>query len=295
MQRINRPNTVTAFASSAFTFVIFLTAHCTDISPAPGNPSGNNDASLDDARTDFDSGIQSDAGILGEGSVSSDGGRSVDAGLRTDSGGTDGGGAMCRGAREQLLRPVDKVSSGVVSELGTVRGVTTLYVDASAGGPPAASMNARVYLDLSGKKRADITDTDAETSTDWDVALKRPVLFTNSGDGGPGRGGALFIPGKAIDDVTLADTLGQTFLTESFFDEVCNPKLDQTNAVKTSFDGWYQYSPATNTLTPTLGTWAVRSASGALFRLQITEYYANPDGTKGSTGGRYVIKIGALL
>jgi hypothetical protein len=219
-----------------------------------------------------------------------------------DSGATDAGmvdasrdaGSMCRAAREQLLRPIDKVSTGDVSEISSAGGVVTLYVDAAAGGAPAASMNPRVYLNLGTRKRVDITDTASEASTAWDLALKRAVLFTNSGDGGAGAGGSLFVAGKDLENVTMADVTGKTLASESFFDAACNPKLDQTNAVKTSFDGWYQYNGATNTLTPTAGTWVVRGASGTLFRVQIVTFYANPDGSMGAAGGRYVLKVAPL-
>ena len=211
-----------------------------------------------------------------------DGGRSDDA-----------EGTSCTAAAEQLLGPIDAISTGAVTVLSEADGTKTLFVDASAGGTQGASTNPRLYLNLETASRVDETDKTAPTSTGWDLAIKRPILFTNSGDGGPGQGGALLVA-KPFDDVTAADASGVTLATESFFDADCTAKVDATGAVKTSFDGWYDYDRATNVLTPHDGTWLVRGGTGKLYKLQILSYYATPDGGAGQSGGRYTLKVGAL-
>jgi hypothetical protein len=142
--------------------------------------------------------------------------------------------------------------------------------------------------------KVSVTDKTAETSTAWDLSIKRPVLFTNSGDGGSGKGGAVFLAGQDFDAVTAGDASGKTLVTERFFDSDCNAQVDQTGAVKTSFDGWYDYNQSNNTLTPKAGTWLVKGGSGKLYKVQILSYYATPDGGVGQAGGRYTLKVGAL-
>lgn len=200
----------------------------------------------------------------------------------------------CSAARAQLLGPVGKIATGEVVVLASDGATRTLFVDASAGGPQGASQNPRVYLSLATGTKIDLTDVEAETSPAWDLAVKRPILFTNSGDAGPGQGGAVFLPGADFDAVTSADAAGKTLAAESFFDAECNAKTDPTGAVLTSFDGWYAYDSATNRLSPATGVWLVRGAGGALYKLEILSYYAAPDGGVGQSGGRFTMKVGAL-
>gem|GEM_PF-937006 len=216
-----------------------------------------------------------------------DGGRTTDATTDAEAG------ATCTAAREQLLKPIDAVSTGAVDVLATNGAVRTVYVDASAGGTAAASTNPRVYLSLDTAAKANVTDETAPTSTGWDLALKRAVLFTNSGDGGSGQGGAVLVT-KSFESVTAADASGKVFAAESFFEPDCTAKVDATGAVKTSFDGWYDYDMATNGLSPRAGTWLVKGATGKLFKLRIVSYYATPEGGVGQAGGRYQLEVGAL-
>ncbi len=233
----------------------------------------------------------------------------VDAGIEPDSGApvgdgsaaiVDGGdasidaGPTCTAAKEQLLKPIDTVSTGEVTVLSDGGGLRTLYVDASAGGTAAQGTNPRIYINLETATRVAVTDRSASSSTAWDLAIKRPILFVNSGDGGPGPGGAIFVPGKTLAEVTAADAAGKTFPRETFFDAECNALLDATGAVKTSFDGWYDYDGATNQVTPKGGVWIVRGGTGKLHKVRIDGYYATGDGGVGMSGGRYLITVGAL-
>jgi hypothetical protein len=204
-------------------------------------------------------------------------------------------GGACTAARDQLLKPIDAVSTGGVRLLSEQGGVRTLYVDASAGGVQGGSTNPRLYLALGTGTKVEVTDNSAPSSTAWDLALKRPVLFTNSGDGGAGVGGAVRID-KEFSLVTASDGAGKAFSPESFLEnETCAAKVDATGAVKTSFDGWYAYEQATNILTPAAATWIVKGAAGAaLYKVRIVSYYATDDGGVGQAGGRYVLEVAAL-
>lgn len=72
----------------------------------------------------------------------------------------------------------------------------------------------------------------------------------------------MLLDGKDFDIVTMSDAMGKTFKTEVFVDGDCNPKMDATGAVLTSFDGWYDYNMMTNQLTPHPGTWLVKGGGG---------------------------------
>jgi hypothetical protein len=199
------------------------------------------------------------------------GGGDPDAGI-TDG---PGGGTLCSSARDQLLGPVDKTSTATVTILSDENGKKTIYVDASVGGPAGVKTNARVYLDLGAGTRVSVTDKSAVESKDWDLALKRYVVYTNSGDGGPGTGGAVQLS-KPFASVTAADVTAATPVAESFFDADCNAKLDPTQAPATTFAEWYDYE---NTIpTPKPVTYVVRGGTGRLYKVGIKAYDALPDG-----------------
>lgn len=200
---------------------------------------------------------------------------------------------MCSAALAMILGPIDKVSTGAVTIVSDMGGVKTLYVDASAGGFGNDASNPRVYVDLAAGKRVDVTDVQAATSTAWDLAIKRPVIFTNSGDGGSGQGGVIIV-GKAFDQVTSADATGN-FATETFVDMDCNAQLDPTGLPLTTFNGWYNYDQATNHLTPKPSTtFVVRGGSGKLYKVGIESYYATPSGGTQTNGGEFLLQVAAL-
>jgi hypothetical protein len=201
-----------------------------------------------------------------------------------DGGDADGGitdatvGTQCSTARDQLLLPIDKTSAGAVTILSDAGGTKTIYIDASAGGFQTAAKNPRTYIDLSTGTRVAVTDKSASTSTAWDLSLKRYVIFTNSGDVGPGQGGAKQIP-KPFASVTDAEVAAAATAAESMFDADCNAKTDRTQAPLTTFSDWYDYDDATMIPSPKAGvTYAVRGGTGKLFKVAIKAYDALPDG-----------------
>lgn len=207
----------------------------------------------------------------------------------------DTGPVSCTAALENALKPIDKVSTGAVNVLDQddAGSGLVIYVDATAGGVAAANQNPRTYVALATGTRVEVTDKTAQTSTDWDLALERAVLFTNSGQGGPGAGSAVYV-GKPFADVNAADATGKSFPPEKFVDENCRPIVDQTNAIKSTFDGWYDYDLATSKVTPKTGTFLVKSGKGELFKVAILQYYAVADGGTGTSGANYVLRIGKL-
>lgn len=217
----------------------------------------------------------------------------VDAGeISTEDAGAPDGGTQCSVARTQLLGPVAKVSQAEVKVVSETAGVKRIYVDASAGGQAGAAKNPRVYVDLTTGARVDVTDPGALTSTAWDLALKRTVIFTNGGDAGPGQGGGADAR-KAFDAVSAAD--GAKATPESFFDAECNPQTDQIGGPATTFAEWYDYDTASNGVTPRATAYVVRGASGKLFKVKILSFTANPDGTttRASTG-YFLLDVAAL-
>lgn len=203
------------------------------------------------------------------------------------------GGTQCTSARDQLLLPIDKVSTGVVSVLSDVAGKKTIYVDAAAGGLGTAAKNPRVYVDLAAGARVAVTDKSAAASTEWDLALKRSVIFTNGGDTGVGVGGAVSLP-KAFASVSAADVTSAVPAKEKLFDGNCNAQVDRTNAPNTTFADWYDYDQATNIPTPKPNvTFVVTGGTGKKYKVGIKAYDALPDGgsRNNTSTGFYLLEV----
>jgi len=199
----------------------------------------------------------------------------------------------CSAARAQQLGAIDSVSTGAVQLLSNTAGVKTLYVDATAGGQNGATTHPWIFIALGDATKASVTDVTSVQSLGWDLAIKRALIYTNGGEGGPGQGASAFVD-KDFASVTSADATSAEFYSEKFFDADCNPVVDLTGAASTSFSTWYAYDEASHVLSPVSGTWLVKGATGKLFKLRFKSYYATPSGGMGSAGGAYLLEIGAL-
>jgi hypothetical protein len=226
------------------------------------------------------------AAPLDAGGSGDDGGTVIESGAPT---------SQCTAASAQLLGPIKSVSSGVVTVLSDSGGVKKIYIDASAGGTSAEATKPRVYVDLAAGTKVSVTDVTAGASTAWDLSFKRPVIFTNDGDGGPGMGGATLIQ-KTFASVTASDAASAKLDTELFFDGDCNPKTDQTGSVLTTLSTWYSYDQATHALAPATGTWLIRGGTGTIFKMEILSYYATATGgtDPNGAGGTFLINVAAL-
>jgi len=208
--------------------------------------------------------------------------------------GAPAGGTQCTAARKTHLVPIAKVSTGEVKVVSTADGVTTLYVDASAGGAMEAAKSPRVYIKLTGEKVA-IDDDEAFDSIEWDLALKRVDVYTNGGDAGPGKGGAARIQ-KDFDDVTVADADAAEIEPEKFFDEECVGRKDEAEFIVTSFSGWYDYTVGAGPSVKPGVSFIVRGADGtSRYKLGFVSYTGtSAGGTDGPATGRFIVKVAAL-
>jgi hypothetical protein len=216
-----------------------------------------------------------------------------DSGATPEEDAGPGGSTQCTAARKTHLLPLSKVSTADVEVLATEGDVTTIYVDASAGGVMEASKTPRVYIKLSGE-RVDVSDNASFESADWDLALKRVDIFTNSGDAGPGKGGAVLVA-KDFADVTADDAA--EIAPEKFFDEECKGLKDEAEFILTTFTGWYDYKVGGTGPSAKPGiTFIVRGADGtSKYKLQIVTYTGQSDGgVAGPAGGYFILKVAKL-
>lgn len=174
---------------------------------------------------------------------------------------------------EEALAPVDTVAeSSAVFE--TTEGVTTGTLDAFAGGLPNAAENPWVYLDLQTGEALDITDVEALSNEEWDLAFKRTEIRLNGGDSGPGAWFA-----ARIDDTTWesAPRPGRDaeYLSDDFVDdETCELNTYGRGSLLTAFGQWYDYDLETRVISAPEGTvYALYTMSDhSVWRFQIEDY-----------------------
>ncbi len=130
----------------------------------------------------------------------------------------------------------------------------------SAQGQPFGSGK---YTLFSLEKNQIIPNSDSATNK-WDIGFRGTTIITNSGNSGPGAGGAFVYVG------TLADL--RRIPADSTF------RIDNAPsgyAITTgSGKGWYNYNGATQLVTPIPGrVMVIRTATGKYAKVEILNYY----------------------
>jgi len=118
--------------------------------------------------------------------------------------------------------------------------------------------------------------SDAST-TAWDIALKSTTFFTNGGASGPGQGGAQVVV-ALFEEITEAPATGYSTDATSGF------------AIPTgSGNGWYNYNPAINVVSPIPGrVLVIQCADGTFAKMRVLSYYQGaPDNPTGADTSRY--------
>lgn len=199
----------------------------------------------------------------------------------------------CSGALKQTLSLVDAVSGAAVSTLAESDTERTIFIDATAGGIDGQDKNPWVYVALGTGQAVAITDLQAFKSIAWDLAFKRFVVRNNSGDSGPGSGGAIRIalPWDKVSRATLGD---KALPIEEWFDDDCMLQLDVNHELITSFTGWSEYDEANHVLNAADVVYIVAGGNGLLYKVAILDYYSTPTGAHGTTAGRYKVRIAPL-
>ncbi len=173
-------------------------------------------------------------------------------------------------------RPIDLVSTGAVVAT-TADGVTTATIDATAGGTANAADNPYIYVDLSAGAKVELGDVDALDDARWHVAFKRASLRVNGGDSGTGGVTAAVVAAGSLAEVTAAPGAG--YGDDQFVDEACAFVGLPGGEPATVLGEWYDYDPATHSLSPQAEVYVIRVPGEGDFKLRVVTYYgddANP-------------------
>lgn len=138
----------------------------------------------------------------------------------------------------------------------------------------ATDESAWIYLDL------DAVETVDEDGP-WDVAFLRFNVALNGGVSGSGGVEAAIVEGIGLEDYTALEPDAAFITDEPDSDE------DDNDDPEYAFGGWYDYDFMTHVLSPKLQVYVVRSTEGALFAVQIEDYYSEA-GTSGYMDFRWL-------
>jgi hypothetical protein len=133
----------------------------------------------------------------------------------------------------------------------------------------ASSREAFAYIALEDGQAVDVSDP--TSSADWDLAFRRTLVRTNSGISGPGWGGAREDADAMNQEVEAVDTIG--FHPDALVPPPGPPvPVEQWQPANEILSNWFDYDPATRTVTPRATRFFVRDAEGDKYALGITDW-----------------------
>jgi len=124
----------------------------------------------------------------------------------------------------------------------------------------------------------DATNRGDSSSTSWDIGFQGTNIIFNGGASGPGEAAAVILE-QPFESVTEAPADSE-FRTDGT--SICTTSSGDASAPLAvcagSDNGWYNYNPATNLISPLAGrTIVVRTADGRFGKFRILSYYqGNP-------------------
>jgi heme-binding HmuY-like protein len=135
--------------------------------------------------------------------------------------------------------------------------------------------DAETWVYFSFASGSQVLPPDPASSDAWDLGFQRFHIISNGGVSGTGGGAVAIVTDQAFDAVTTAPGNGYV--------EDQPDSDDEDTVVNSAFemgDGWYDYDPATNRLSPRANVYVIQAPSGAHYKLEILDYYDNA-GTSG--------------
>lgn len=156
----------------------------------------------------------------------------------------------CDGAVIDEWPLLDLVSAETLTSTET-DGVFEARIHAVAGGMGGSMTNPFIYLNLETGEQVEITDLESLDSTEWDLAFKRVVIRTNSGDSGPADARLAKKSGTSLEAELTAPADTDPHHQDRTFDDQCVLQTDPINNPYTAFNylnplsesgSWYGYS-----------------------------------------------------
>ncbi len=137
-----------------------------------------------------------------------------------------------------------------------------------------AASSSFVYVDLDNQEMLDLSDVDAFTDDQWEIALKRTEIRINSADSGPR---SLLLGKTEAADFAQAmppSPQGGDWVSDDFVTDACEVVTFGRGSLQTAFGQWYDYNPMTHTVSAPENTvyFLYDSVTHAVIKFQITSY-----------------------
>lgn len=191
----------------------------------------------------------------------------------------------------------DKTSDGDVTT--TTDGADFLTsLDASAGGYGNETTHAWTYMKFtaSGAQKVELTDEEALTSMDWDLAARRFIIRLNGGSSGPSCvGAAVMGQGYTYEDLASVPD-GISYATDDFYTDDCgfvNDSSGLEGSPQVVLSPWWEYPGCVAT---TGQPFLIQLADGTVVKFRVESYYdegqedCNNTGMATGSGGYYVFR-----
>ncbi len=217
-----------------------------------------------------------------------------------DAGPVDGGSAGCTPTDVtcidqsiSMLDLFDTVSPDAIMETGTTSGEFLTAVDAQGGGfmPNQSFVYAR--FTATGLEKVSISDEDAFTSVDWDIAFRRYIVRLNSGVSGPSCvTAARTAPDTLFDDVTaVPDAL--SYRTEIYLGDTCELMPDGSGLPGSPATALSSYWTYPGCVSMTHNVYVISLASGRHVKFEMERYYPEANQDSCDTSGTITTPSGA--
>jgi hypothetical protein len=167
--------------------------------------------------------------------------------------------ALLAGCADDLKVDATEVGSQAAVTDPAMDGTFTTQVDAT---------DPETWIYFSFESGSQVTPSDPASSAEWDLGFQRFHIISNGGVSGTGGAAIAVVSDQPFDAVSVPPSEG--YLTDQPDND------DDDTAVNSAFesgDGWYDYDPATNRLSPYPNVYVVQTPSGAHFKLEILDYY----------------------
>jgi hypothetical protein len=179
----------------------------------------------------------------------------------------------CTDTSFTTLMLFDELSTGKIREEGSGDEFVT-FVDATGGGMNASQSYVYARFSDKGLEKLPLTDEDAFTSVDWEIAFRRYVIRLNSGVSGPGdvRGGRT-APMTQFADLSGVPANLELRTEEYFMGDNCEFVSDGSGigAPATALASYWTYKSC---LQMTKNVYVLALPKGKHVKLEVLAYYS---------------------
>ncbi len=179
----------------------------------------------------------------------------------------------CQDESIQRLGLFDTVNPATVTQVSMEDGVFVHEVDATGGGMTPTRSFVYARFTPTGLEKVNLSDEDALTSLDWDIAFRRFIIRVNSGVSGPSCVQAARTAPRTDFGALSEVPSGLTYRTEEYLTPSCDlvPDGSGLGSPSTALSSFWTYSGCVHM---SGNVYVVRLRDGRAVKLQVLSYYS---------------------